>query len=125
MTKGHAPIPRIILEYPNNSKKPITRKHALMELFMKATYDEQRIKGVRLIRGQLFITIKGLAKEWHWSKNKVRYFLADLERKAGEWCAIEQEIITPATVDPLKKPRIIGRRITFKYYNEVCGEGGK
>ena len=125
MSKGYAPVPRIILEYPNNSKNPLNKKDALARLFMKATYDEQRVKGVRLMRGQLFITIKGLAKEWNWSRCKVRYFLADLERKAGEAWAIEQEIITPATVDPLKKPRICGRRITFKYYNEICGEGGK
>lgn len=118
-------MPRIILDYPGWQEKPFCKGKALADLFIKATYDEQKIKGVKLMRGQLFITIKGLAKEWGWSKDKVRYFLAGLERKAGEFCAIEQEIITPATVEPLKKPRITGRRITFKYYNEVCGEGGK
>lgn len=122
MSKGYAPVPRIILEYPNSDKKPFSKRHALYELYLKATGDEQRINGIRLMRGQLFVTIKGLAKEWHWSRNKVRYFLADLERKSGEAWAIEQEIISPSTVDPMKKPRKIGIRITFIYYNEMCGE---
>ena len=89
---------------------------------MKATGDEQPSKGGRLVRGQLFITIHGLAKEWNWDRQKVRRFLAELERKSGEAWAIEQEIIKPSVVDPLKKPRVIGRRITFKYYDELCGE---
>lgn len=125
MSKGYAPVPRIILDYPENSKQPISKKHAIMELFMKATGDEQPSKGGRLVRGQLFITIKGLAKEWRWDRQKVRRFLADLERKAGEFYAIEQEIIRDSVIDPLKKPRIIGRKITFKYYDEVCGEKPK
>lgn len=125
MSKGYAPVPRIILDYPDDSKKPISKKHALMELFMKATGDEQMSKGGRLRRGQLFVTIKGLAKEWGWSKDKVRYFLAALERAKGEAWAIEQEIITPATLDPMNNPRIIGRIITFIYYDEICGEGPK
>lgn len=123
--KGYAPIPRIILDYPDDPKKPFSKRYALMLLFMKATYDEQEIKGVRLRRGQLFITIKGLAREWGWSRIKVRYFLADLERKKGEAWAIEQETITPSTLNPMAKPRISGKRITFIYYNELCGEGGK
>lgn len=96
-----------------------------MELFLKATGDEQLSKGGRLVRGQLFITIEGLAKDWHWSKCKVRYFLAALERAKGEAWAIEQEIITPSMVDPMDKPRRIGRKITFKYYDEICGESPK
>ena len=74
------------------------------------------------MRGQLLITIKGLAKEWGWSRCKVRYFLAELERGTGEAWAIEQEIITPSTVNPISNPRTTGTRITFKYYDEVCGE---
>lgn len=122
MSKGYAPVPRIALDYPDDSKKPISKKEALIRLFMKATYDEQPSKGGRLVRGQLFVTIKGLAKEWDWSRHKVRDFLADLERKKGEAWAIEQEIIKPASINPMKKPRIIGIRITFIYYNELCGE---
>ena len=125
MSKGYAPVPRIIQDYPDYQKKPKSKALALVDLFLKATHDSQRVKGVLLVRGQLFVTLKGLAKEWGWSKDKVRYFLADLERKAGEAWAIEQEIITPATVNPTSTPRIIGRRITFKYYSEVCGEGTK
>ncbi|MBA7471402.1 hypothetical protein ES707_06708 [subsurface metagenome] len=120
--KGYAPVPKIILDYPNDSKKPVSKRQALTELYLKVTYDEQMSKAGRLVRGQLFVTLKGLAKEWCWSKNKVRHFLAELERKSGEPWAIEQEIITPSTVDPMAKPRIIGRIITFKYYNEYCGE---
>lgn len=125
MSKGYAPVPRIICDYPDYSKKPFSKGLALVDLFLKATHDEQRVKGVLLMRGQIFVTIIGLAKEWGWSRDKVRYFLADLERKSGEAWAIEQETITPATVNPMSNPRITGRRITFKYYNEVCGEGGK
>ncbi len=96
-----------------------------MLLFMKATYDEQRVKGVKLMRGQLFVTIKGLAKEWGWSRDKVRYFLADLERNRGEAWAIEKEIIPATGLNPMKKPRSPGIRITFIYYNEICGEAEK
>lgn len=125
MAKGYAPVPRIIRDHPYWQKKPFDKGKALADLFLRTTYDEQRIKGVRLRRGQLFITIHGLAKEWGWDRKKVRSFLAGLERKAGEAWAIEQEIITPSTVNPMAKPRITGRRITFKYYDEICGEGGK
>jgi len=96
-----------------------------MELFMKATYDEQKIKGVKLMRGQLLITIKGQAKEWGWSRDKVRYFLADLERNRGEAWAIEQKIMPATGLNPMKKPRSPGIRITFLYYNDICGERPK
>lgn len=122
MSKGFAPVPRILLDYPNESKDPISKKDALIRLFLKATGDEQPSKGGRLVRGQLFITIKALAKEWRWDRQKVRRFLATLERAKGEAWAIEQEIIKPSVVDPLKKPRIIGRIITFIYYDQYCGE---
>ena len=125
MGKGYAPIPRIICDYPGWQKKPFCKGKALADLFLRATHDEQRVNGVKLVRGQIFITLKGLSKEWGWSRDKTRRFLADLERKKGEAWAIEQEIITPATVNPLDNPRIIGRRITFIYYNEVCGEPPK
>ncbi len=71
------------------------------------------------------ITIKGLSKDWGWSRGKVRRFLATLEMGKGEAWAIEQEIINPAVMNPMKKPRSLGIRITFIYYNEICGEGGK
>jgi len=111
--KGYAPIPRIICDYPGWQKKPFCKGKALADLFLRATHDEQRVNGVKLVRGQIFITLKGLSKEWGWSRDKTRRFLADLERKKGEAWAIEQEIITPATVNPLDNPRIIGRRITL------------
>ena len=125
MSKGYAPVPRIIRDHPDWQKKPFSKGQALVDLFIKATHDNQRVNGVKLMRGQIFITIKGQAKEWGWSKDKIRYFLAALERAKGEAWAIEQEIITPSTVNPLNNPRIIGRRITFKYYNEICGERPK
>lgn len=125
MSKGYAPVPRIIRDYSGWREKPFSKGQALTDLFLRATYDREKVKGVLLMRGQLLITLKGLAKEWGWSRDKVRRFLADLERKEGEAWAIEQEIITPATVNPTSKPRITGTRITFKYYNDVCGEGAK
>lgn len=125
MSKGYAPIPRIICDHPDYKKKPFSKGLALIDLFIKTTHDSQRVKGVKLMRGQLFITLKGLAKEWGWSRDKVRRFLAALEQKKGEAWAIEQEIITPSTVNPTSKPRVTGTRITFIYYNEICGEGAK
>jgi len=122
VSKGYAPVPRIIRDYSGWREKPFSKGQALTDLFLRATYDREKVRGVLLMRGQLLITIKGQAKEWGWSRDKVRYFLAELERNKGEGWAIEQEIIKPAAVNPLKKPRIIGRRITFKYYNEICGE---
>lgn len=125
MSKGYAPVPRIVRDHPDYQKKPFSKGLALTDLFIRATHDRQKVKGVLLVRGQLFITLKGLSREWGWSKDKVRYFLAALERAKGEAWAIEQETITPATVNPTNKPRIIGRRITFIYYNDICGEGAK
>ena len=125
VSRGYAPVPRIIRDHPDWKKKPFSKGQALVDLFLRTTHDEQRVKGVKLVRGQIFITIKGLAKEWGWDRQKVRRFLAALERAKGEAWAIEQETITPSTVDPMAKPRIIGRRITFKYYDEVCGERPK
>ncbi len=125
MGKGYAPVPRIICDHPDWQKKPFSKGQALVDLFLRATHDKQKVKGVLLMRGQIFITLKGLTREWGWSKDKVRYFLAALERAKGEAWAIEQEIINPATINPMKEPRITGRRITFIYYNEVCGEGAK
>ncbi len=125
MGKGYAPIPRIIRDYWGWQEKPFCKGKALADLFIKATHDSQRIKGVKLMRGQLLITVKGQAKEWGWSRNKVRYFLADLERNRGEAWAIEQEIIPATGLNPMKKPRSPGIRITFIYYNDVCGESPK
>ncbi len=125
MSKGYAPVPRIICDYRGWKEKPFSKGQALVDLFLRATHDSQRVKGVKLVRGQIFITIKGLPKEWGWSRCKVRYFLAVLERNKGEAWAINQEIITPSTVNPMSKPRTIGTRITFIYYDEVCGEGPK
>ena len=125
MSKGYAPIPRGIRDHPEWAKKPFPKGQALDDLFIRATFDRQKVKGVLLVRGQLLITIKGLAKYWGWSRWKVRHFLNSLERDKGEMWAIEQEIITPAVMNPMKKPRSSGTRITFIYYNEVCGEGGK
>jgi len=122
VSKGYAPVPRIIRDYWAWREKPFSKGQALTDLFLRATYDKEKVKGVLLMRGQLLITIKGLSKEWGWSRCKVRYFLADLERKSGEAWAIEQEIITPSTVNPISKPRRTGIRITFKYYDELCGE---
>lgn len=124
-SKGYAPVPRIIRDHPDYQKMPFSKGLALTELFMKATHDKQRVKEVLLVRGQFLITIKGLAKEWSWSRGKVRRFLAALERAKGEAWAIEQEIINPAVMNPMKEPRSSGIKITFIYYNEVCGEGGK
>lgn len=120
--RGYAPVPKIIQDYPDKPKKPISKELALVRLFLKVTYDDQTIKGVRLRRGQLLITIKGLAKEWCWSRGKVGRFLAGLERKSGEWCAIEKETIPATGLNPKEKPRSPGIRITFIYYNEICGE---
>ena len=125
MSKGYAPIPRIICDYPEYQEKPFSKGLALVELFRRATYDRQKEKGVLLVRGQVLVTIKGLAKEWGWSRCKVRYFLADLERKRGEAWAIEQEIIPATGLNPMRKPRSSGIRITFIYYNDICGERPK
>lgn len=123
--KGYAPVPRIIRDHRGWKEKPFSKGQALVDLFLRATHDSQRVKGVKLVRGQIFITIKGLAKEWGWSRNKVRYFLAALEQGRGEAWAIEKEIINPNTMNPMENPRFPGTIITFKYYNEICGESPK
>ena len=125
MSKGYAPVPRIIRDHPDWAKKSFSKGQALVDLFLRATHDRQKVKGVLLVRGQILITIKGLSKDWGWSRGKVRRFLTTLKMGKGEAWAIEQEIINPAVMNPMKKPRSLGIRITFIYYNEICGEGGK
>lgn len=125
LNPGYAPVPRGIRDHPDWPKKPFTKGQALTDLFLSVTFDKQRIGGVLLVRGQALVKKKKLAKRWGWSREKVYRFFRSLEKDKGELWAIEQEIIKPSVTNPMKKPRTIGTRITFIYYDQVCGNNKK
>lgn len=65
--------------------KPFSRAQAWIDLIMRATHKNDKTvlflnRTFVLSRGELVTSLRFLAKEWGWSKNKVSGFLGDLER---------------------------------------------
>ena len=65
--------------------KPFSRAQAWIDLIMRATHKNDKTvlflnRTFTLARGELVTSLRFLAKEWGWSKNKVSGFLNDLER---------------------------------------------
>ena len=62
--------------------KPFPRMLAWIDLLMRAAYEDEEVwfmgNTVRLTRGELVTSLRILAKEWGWSKNKVDRFLNQL-----------------------------------------------
>lgn len=76
-------IYRTIFENEMISQKPFDDFHAWIWLIGKAAFADHPIlvrgKPHTLKRGQLFVSVPYLAKEWGWSDNKVRRFIRRLE----------------------------------------------
>lgn len=67
------------------NKKPFSKGQAWVDLLLRASHDNHKIfvgnKPIELKRGQVFISKKGLARDWGWSRTKVTNFLNVLEGK--------------------------------------------
>lgn len=81
--------------------EPFTRGQAWIDLFGLAQYAKGffRIRGIRVEveRGQLAYSQLTLAKRWHWSRNKVRRYLIELE-KDGDIEQQNNEVTTLITI---------------------------
>ena len=65
--------------------KPFSRAQAWIDLIMRATHKHDKTvlflnRTFTLARGELVTSLRFLAKEWGWSKNKVSGFLSNLEQ---------------------------------------------
>lgn len=62
--------------------KPFSRMLAWIDLLIRAAYEDEEVwfmgNTIRLARGELVSSLRILAKEWGWSKNKVDRFLNQL-----------------------------------------------
>ncbi len=62
--------------------RPFPRVLAWIDILMRAAYEEDDVwfmgNTIRLARGELVTSLRILAKEWGWSKNKVDRFLSQL-----------------------------------------------
>lgn len=62
---------------------PYDKAHAWMDLLLYVSYaDNERMirnKIIKIKRGSQFVSDQFLANRWHWSRNRVRRFLAALE----------------------------------------------
>lgn len=82
---GFIQLSRDVLELPFwVSPEPYSRRDAYVSLYFMAHYQDQdlMLKNGRFIhikRGQVFTTLKTLCTTWHWSKDKVRYYLKTLD----------------------------------------------
>lgn len=81
---------------------PFDRAHAWIDLIMLANFAEETriISGqtVTIHRGQAFVSDKYLMDRWHWSRNRVRRFIRDIQNLGmgtavrtgvGTWINIE------------------------------------
>lgn len=66
------------------NNEPFDRRSAWIDLLLSANHDDKQIiingKPVKITRGQRFTSTVKLSERWHWSINKVRRYLALLER---------------------------------------------
>ncbi len=85
MQDGWIKLHRKIRENEMWQKEPFDKRSAWIDLLLRATHKEYTIliKGIdiKLKPGQFFVTKKGLAKNWSWSRTKVANFLNILEGK--------------------------------------------
>ena len=85
MQNGWIKLHRKIRENEVWEEKPFSKGQAWIDLLLRASHKEHiiEIKGeeIKLKPGQLFVTKKGLAESWGWSRTKVANFLNVLAGK--------------------------------------------
>jgi hypothetical protein len=74
-------------------EKPFSKAHAWLDLLLWAAWKptSRYFQGqtFHLARGQLVTTIRHLARQWGWSRNKVKAFLR--HKSATKWASIEPQ----------------------------------
>lgn len=67
--------------------EPYDKTHAYIDLLRMCNYEDKQFfprnggKELTIHRGELFTSYGNLAKQWHWSLNKVRGYLNMLQKK--------------------------------------------
>jgi hypothetical protein len=81
---GYQSFPRAQFKHPI-SKKPYCPGYAWTYLWAKAAFKEYRDKTTDITipvkRGQLFTSVRKLARAWGWGRDKVQRFLKELHFK--------------------------------------------
>lgn len=87
MNDGYIKLYRQIFDNELWSEKPFSRAQAWIDLLLKASYAPRKVvikgKPVTIKRGQLLRAEETLAKDWGWSRGKVRRFLSYLDKKGN------------------------------------------
>ena len=116
ISEGFIPLLRAIRDRPS-WKKPLTENEALIDLLFDTTFKKRKVEGVLLMPGQALVKKKQLAKKWGWSRERVNRFFKRLAQERGELWAIEEEVVSVSSYNPHERPRTIGTRITFVYWD--------
>lgn len=125
--EGWIKLPRSIMTEPWWQEKPFSKCRALLDLLFRSTFKARREiehcgKKMILVRGQAFIQYRELVRRWGWSRNKIKRFLKDLEKKRGDRFAIDREIVNKSCENPKERPSAIGVIITFINFERICPE---
>lgn len=81
--KGWVKLHRKIIDNPLWQEKPYDKAHAWLDLIMLTNSQESRIttkygKEIRVMRSELFTSVRFLCKRWGWTEPKVVRFLDTL-----------------------------------------------
>ncbi len=101
MNNNYFCVNRGLLNSDRWLSEPFTRGQAWVDLFGLAQFTEGffRIRGIKVAvqRGQLAYSQLTLASRWHWSRDKVRRYLVELE-KYGDIIQQNNEVTTLITI---------------------------
>lgn len=93
MSDGWIKLHRQLMDHDLWTQEPFTRGQAWVDLLMLANHASAqfRVRGnlVLVSRGEVARSEDSLAQRWHWSRNKVRRFIAELSEKTIQ--QIEQQ----------------------------------
>lgn len=126
--RGWFPIRRSILDDPHWLEKPFTKGQAKLDLAMLAEYEDTEVmtKGgqkIQLRKGQLFTSVRWLAKRWGWHPTKVVRFLDILQENPEDLYAIECRGKRTSKWNPKSNPIALGTIITFLNYDVLNDTG--
>lgn len=121
-SRGWFPVRRSILDDPHWLERPFTKGQAKIDLAMLAEYEDTEImahggKKILLHRGQLFTSIRWLAKRWGWHPTTVVRFLDLLAENPEDPYAIDYIAVRESKMNPKENPEALGTKITFINYD--------
>jgi len=122
LSDGFVPLVRSIRNRRSWKKKPFDEDRALIDLLIDTKFKKMREEGITLMPGQALVKKTQLAKRWGWSLNKVKRFFKRLAQERGEAWAITEEVVSVSSSNPHERPRAIGTRITFIYWDRFGKE---